>query len=649
VSQTRRLAAILAADVAGYSRLIGADEQGTLTRLKAIRSELIDPQIAAHHGRIVKTTGDGLLVEFASTVDALRCAGAVQAQMAERNAAAVPEGRIEWRIGIHQGDIVVEDGDIFGDGVNIAARLEGLAPPGGVCVSARVQEDVAGKIDLTYEDLGEQQLKNIARPVHIYAVRSTAAASTLRDASPTEPARARRFVNPQHVVIAAALIGVIGIASAAWWIWPQRNVPAAAVPAASPKSPPGSASVAIPRLSFVVLPFENLSRDPDQEYFADGITDDLTTDLSRISGSFVIARNTAFTYKGKAVDVKQIGRELGVHYVIEGSVRRAGDQVQVNVQLIDVETGAHIWADRFDTDRTNLTEAQSEITGRLARSLNVELMRDVGRRIDREREVNPDARDFVMRGWAAWYRPRSLAHTQEAQRAFEQALALDPRSVDAKIGLATVLAVTIANGMSNSVPQDQARAEQLLLEALDRDPDQSTGRYAMAVLRQTQSRLAEARIEAEKAIGLDQNFALAHHSLGQTLLFMGQPEAAIPQEETALRLSPHDPVVFGFYQGLGACELVLGRIDDAVDFFRKARAANPQLWGMHLWLAAALGLKGDLDEAKAALAESLRLNPRVDSLAHLRAQRPYLANAPFWALLEKTYVVGLRRAGFPDE
>jgi adenylate cyclase len=443
MTATRRLAAILAADVAGYSRLIGADEQGTLTRLKAIRSKLMDPQIAAHHGRIVKTTGDGLLVEFGSTVDALRCAGEVQAQMAERNAAAVPEGRIEWRIGIHQGDIVVEDGDIFGDGVNIAARLEGLAQPGGVCVSARVQEDVAGKIDLRFEDLGEQQLKNIARPVHIYAIRPTTGASPLLDASPPEPARTHRFASRQRAVIAAALIAVIGIASAVWWAWPQRGGPAVAIPTAGPPSPPALASAAVPTLSFVVLPFENLSKDPDQEYFADGITDDLTTDLSRISDSFVIARNTAFTYKGKAVDVKQIGRELGVRYVIEGSVRRAGDQVRVNVQLIDAETGAHLWADRFETDRANLAEAQNEITGRLARSLHREIVQNVGRRIEQEKAVDPDSRDLVMRGWALLWRPVSLANREEARQAFERALAIDPRSIDAKIGIASVLVFNI--------------------------------------------------------------------------------------------------------------------------------------------------------------------------------------------------------------
>ena len=549
MSQTRRLAAILAADVAGYSRLMGADEQGTLTRLKAIRSELIDPQIAAHHGRIVKTTGDGLLVEFASTVDALRCASKVQAQMAERNAAAVAEGRIEWRIGIHQGDIVVEDGDIFGDGVNIAARLEGLAQPGGVCVSARVQEDVAGKIDRAFEDLGEQQLKNIARPVHVYAIRPTAAASTLLDASPTELARTDRFVSRQRAVIAAALIAVIGIAGAVWWAWPQRSIPAAVVP---------TESVAAPRLSFVVLPFENLSRDPDQEYFADGITDDLTTDLSRISGSFVIARNTAFTYKGKAVDVKQIGRELGVHYVIEGSVRRAG-------------------------------------------------------------------------------------------KTFEQALALDPRSVEAKIGLGAALAANVGNGWSSSVKQDEARAEELLVDALGRDPNSSMAHFGMSALRGAQNRLAEARAEAEAAVALDHNNANAEVILGIWLNRLGRPQAGIPHIEKGILLSPHDPHIGLWYFSLGHAHLLLNQVDQAIDLFRKASTANSRMGSIHLFLAGALGLRGDLDEARAELAESLRLKPDINSFAAQRAAFPANTNPEYWALAEKTVNLGLRRAGFPEE
>jgi TolB-like protein/class 3 adenylate cyclase/Tfp pilus assembly protein PilF len=654
MASTRRLAAILAADVAGYSRLMEADEEGTLERLKTLRREVIDPKIKEHYGRIVKTTGDGLLAEFGSTVDALRCASAVQAELAERNATAVPEDRIEWRIGIHQGDIVVEDGDIFGDGVNIAARLEGLAPPGGVCVSARVQEDVAGKIDLAFQDLGEQQLKNIARPVHVYAIRPSAAGSTLLDASP-----AGWSSRLGRAIVGAAAAVVLVVACLAWWLWPaatfQGGTPADRATASATPMPavPAATSIAqpllAPRLSIVVLPFANLSNDPDQEYFADGITDDLTTDLSRISGSFVIARNTAFTYKGKPVDAKQIGRELGVRYVLEGSVRRTADQVRVNVQLIDAETGAHVWADRFDTSRVNLPEAQNEITARLARSLNVELLRDASRRIEQEKTVDPDARDLVMRGWAWWYQPRSLANTQEARQAFERALTLDPRSVDAKTGLATAFVTFVGNGWSGSVEQDQARAEELLRKALERDPDQSKAHYAMAALRQTQHRPAEAQIEAEKAIALDPNYTFAHYILGQTLLFMGQPQAAIPHIEIALRLSPNDPNIFLYFWGLGVCQIVLGDVDRAIDFFRRAQAANAAHWVAHLWLAGALGLKGDINEAKTALAESLKLNPRIDSLAHYRAQFPYVADSPIWALLEKTWVVGLRSAGFADQ
>src|SRR6202162_5848590 len=298
----RRLAAILAADVAGYSRLIGEDEDGTLGRLRSVRAEVIDPRIAEHRGRLVKTTGDGLLVEFASVVDALRCASEWQQAMAGRNAGIADAERIEFRIGINVGDVVVEDGDIFGDGVNVAARLEALAEPGGICVSARVQEDVAGRLDLTFDDLGEQSVKNIVRPIRAYALTADAVAALPR----------------ADTTVA------------------QRPTAPSAVPSTAP------------RLSIVVLPFINLSDDPKQQYFVDGVTEDLTTDLSRIAHSFVISRNTAFTYKDKPVNAKQIGREVGVRYVLEGSVQRSDNQVRVNAQLIDAETDVHLWAERFE-------------------------------------------------------------------------------------------------------------------------------------------------------------------------------------------------------------------------------------------------------------------------------------------------------------
>jgi len=605
MNQTRRLAAILAADVAGYSRLMGVDEEGTLERLKALRRELLDPKIAEHHGRIVKTTGDGFLVEFASVVDAVRCAVEVQQAMPERNTSVAGDHRIELRIGINLGDVIVEGDDLYGDGVNIAARLEALAEPGGICISRVVREQVRDKIPYSFEDMGQQRVKNITRPVRTYTMGPAALASLPAVVAPVKP------------VISNSEVG-------------------------EPVAPITS------RLSIVVLPFANLSNDPEQEYFADGITGDLTTDLSRIADSFVIARNTAFAYKGKSVEAKQIGRELGVRYVLQGSVRRSGDHVRVNVQLIDAESGAHLWADRFDTDRANLSAAQDEITGRLARTFNLELVKDAGRRIEQEKAVDPNARDLVMRGWAWYYRPRSAATIQEAQRAFEQALEIDPRSVDARIGVAAILVVALANGWSNSVHQDQARAELLLLEAVESDPRRSMAHFALGILRRFQNRLTESRIEHETAIGLDHNNARAFHQLGLTMMLLGQAEAGIPYIEKAIRLNPHDANIADPYWALGTCHLFLGHVDQAIDLLRKARAAYPRLWYVHRDLAGALGLRGDLDEARAALAKAIELKPEMNSLAWLRAY-PGASDRQYWALYEKTVAVGLRRTGFPDE
>jgi len=631
---------------------LGADEEGTLARLKAHRRELVDPKIKEHRGRIVKTTGDGMLVEFPSVVDAVRCAVEMQRGMVDRNAEIPEDQRITFRIGVNLGDIIVDGDDIYGDGVNIAARLEALAEPGGICIARVVRDQIRDKLPYPFEDMGEQSVKNIARPVRAYAMSADAVASTQLVAAPVQPTPARRRVRSRPVAIAASVVAVTAIGIVAWWAWPNRNSQTVSVqaPAASrPQIPPVVASNPVPRLSIVVLPFANLSNDPEQEYFADGITDDLTTDLSRIVGSFVIARNTAFNYKGKSVDVKQIGRELGVRYVLEGSVRRIGDQVQMNAQLIDAESGAHVWADRFDTNRTKLAEAQSEITGRLARTLNLELERDAGRRIEQEKTVDPDARDLVMRGWALWHRPYSTASSQEAQKTFERALEIDPGSVDAMIGIATILVINVADGLSSSSQQDLARAGQLLAEALERDAHRSIAHYAMGMLRRDQNRLAEARIEFETAIALDRNNNGALRQLGLVSIYLGEPEAGIPYIEKDIRLNPHDPFIAISYWGLGASHLFLGHVDQAIDLLKHARAASPRLWSMHFWLAGALGLKGDLDEAKVALAESLKLKPEMNSLAWRRASSPLNANPPYWALQEKTLNVGLRRAGFPDD
>jgi TolB-like protein/class 3 adenylate cyclase/Tfp pilus assembly protein PilF len=594
MAATRRLAAILAADVVGYSRLIGSDEQGTLARLKMIRAELIDPSIAAHGGRIVKTTGDGLLAEFGSSVDALRCALETQAGLRERNAGLAPNSRIELRLGIHQGDIVVEEGDIFGDGVNIAARLEGLADPGGICVSARVQEDAAGKLDVAFRDLGEQQLKNIARPVRTYAVGA------------------------------------------------ERHFSASGKPADP-----------VPLISLVVLPFTNLSPDPEQEYFVDAITDDLTTDLSRITNSFVIARSTAFTYKGKAVDVRQVSRELGVRYVLEGSVRRVGDRIQVNVQLIDGLTGSHVWADRFDTDHRDLAEAQSHITARLARTLYFELVKDVGRRIEQEHAAHPDPRDLVMRARALWIQtsPSDTRARAGIIDLLEGALILDPASVDAGVVIASILVSDIADGLSSAVEQDEARAERLISEALERNPNHSEGRRVMGHLRRVQGRWAESQVELETAIALDPNDSAAIRQLGLTLLLQGKPEAAISHFERAIHLEVRHRYMFNGYANLGRCQLFLGRIDEAVESFRRARTLAPGIWYVHLELAAALGLRGDIEEAQSEITEVLKIKREMSSVAQWRAiaVTQGFGHAQFQALREKTSYAGLRRAGFPEE
>jgi adenylate cyclase len=600
MTQTRRLAAILAADVAGYSRLMGADEEGTLERLKALRRELVDPKIAELHGRIVKTTGDGLLVEFASVVDAVRCAVELQQAMPERSTGIAACNRIELRIGINLGDVIVEGDDLYGDGVNIAARIEALADAGGVLVSNTVHDHVRDRLPFVFEDLGEQQVKNITRPVRVFAL-SAAAVTALPPVAATTRAR-------------------------------------------DPMTP-----LQAPQLSIVVLPFANLSNDPEQEYFADGITDDLTTDLSRISESFVIARNTAFTYKGKSVDVRQIGRELGVRYVLEGSVRRTRDQVRVNVQLIDAETGAHLWADRFETDHADLAEAQDAITGRLAQTLNLELVEAVGRRLEQERTVDPNSRDEVMRGWAWYYRPMSIGAVREAQRAFERALETDPHSIDGRIGVASILVRKVAEGWSSARHEDEASAEQLLLEVLERDTNRPSAHYAFGMLRRVQNRLDEAVVEFKTTIALDRNHARSFFRLGQTLMFLGRPEEGIPHLEKAIRLNPRDPNIARPFGILGQAYFLLGRFDQGLELLRHAVAANHRMWWLHLVLAGALGFKGDLDGAKSALAESLKLKPEVNSLAQWHAHMPWVTDPRYMRLTEPTLYLGLRYTGFPDE
>jgi adenylate cyclase len=596
MASTRRLAAILAADVAGYSRLMGADEEGTHERLKAHFGELVDPKIGEHHGRIVKNTGDGMLAEFASVVDALRCAVEVQAGMTKRNTSAPADERIEFRIGIHQGDIGIEDNDIFGDAVNVAARLEALAEPGGICVSARVRGDAAGKLDLAFEDMGQQQLKNIARPVRVYALRLEGVADPLRSSMPASPL---------------------------------------------PSSP-----AAAPRLSIVVLPFANLGSDPEQQYFADGITEDLTTDLSRIAGMLVISRNTAFTYQGKRVETRQIGRELGVRYVLEGSVRRSGNRVRVNAQLIDAETDAHLWAERFDRDTEDLFALQDEVTGRIAIALNLELVSaEAARSAD-----HPDALDFILRGRALSSTPPTTENYAEAIRLYECALTLDPQSVEAQALLAKALAARAMDGLTNSAEADITHAERLVWEALAVSPRSPLAHYARGQVLRAQGRCEEAIPEYETALASNRNWVEALANIGRCKFLIGSIEEAIAAQEQAIRLSPRDPQLGIWYLRIGQAHLLQSRIDEAILWFDKARTANPRLPFVRAFLASAYALKGETKRASAELAEARGLSGggRFLSIAHSKTVFDF-GVPKVRALYEATYFAGLRKAGMPEE
>ena len=485
MSQTRRLAAILAADVASYSRLMGADESGTLQALKAIRAELIDPTIAAHSGRLVKTTGDGLLVEFSSVIDALRCATEVQTSMAERNASVPADKRIEFRIGVHQGDVVIEDDDIFGDAVNIAARLEGLAEPGGICVSARVRGDAAGKLDLAFEDMGQQELKNIGRPIRAYRVAM------------------------------------------------ERRADAADEPAPLPL--PDKPSIA-------VLPFANMSGDPEQEYFADGMVEEITTALSRIRWLFVIARNSSFTYKGQAIDVKQVGRELGVRYVLEGSVRKAGGRVRITSQLIDALTGTHLWADRFDGSLEDVFELQDNVAITVAGVIEPTLQVAEAARSAQRPATDATAYDLYLRALAAFF-PVTREGVITALKCIEQAVAIDPHYAPALAWTAVCHLRLISEGWVEQPEAHRAKAIDLAHQALQAgESDPGVLANAALVLAQFGEDIEVMTGLIDRALTLNPSFARGWFRSGLIRIYAGQHDLAIGHLETSMRLSPRERI-----------------------------------------------------------------------------------------------------------
>jgi len=640
MSETRKLAAILVADVVGYSRLAGADEDRILARLRALRSDLIDPTIAVHHGRIIKRTGDGSVIEFRSVVDAVRCAIEVQHAMVERNAGVASDKRIDFRIGIHLGDVVEEaDGDLMGDGVNIAARLEGIAAPGTICLSEDAYRQVKGRLDLAVTDLGPTQLKNIAEPIRAYLLQVGVPAQAKPNPQRRPSAPIARGLFTRWPALAAAVI--VALVAAGAYAWHAGLAPRLLGASAEDKL-----KIA-PRLSIVVLPFENLSGDPEQEYFADGITDDLTTDLSQLPDAFVIARNTAFTYKGKAVDAKEIGRELGVRYLLEGSVRRLGEAVEVNAQLISTETGAHVWADRFAGERSKLGELQAGFVARLANSLDVELVKAEALRTIRERPNNPDAVDFWMRGTAILAsNDFNKSASDDAEKLFERAHALDPKYEPAMTFLAIVLAVRADNHWSEDRAGDVARAEQLLSSAEALEPDSTWVHWAKGYIHAMKGEWRPALTETEMAIADDRNNARAYGNAGLYKMNLGRSQDGIVDMETALRLDPHSADAPLWQSRLCYLRAHLGQWEKAIEQCETAVAAKPDDNGSLADLAAAYAWAGHDKEAKETAAKLRARDPKfiqgIDTYIDAHDDPTYKAEMA--RLLE-----GLRKAGMTEE
>ena len=618
MTETRKLAVILAADVAGYSRLAGADEEGTVSKLRALRQELIDPAISANRGRIVNTAGDSILIEFASAVDAARCAIDVQRAMTIRNADFMPEKRIEFRVGIHLGDVMVEsDGDLMGDGVNIAARLEGICKPGGICLSRAAYEQVKGKIDLAVSDLGEQSLKNIADRVRVYALE----VGKPSQAKPTKPAAPKQ--RSILLLLGAGIVALIVVAGGTWYfLGANRTAPVDAA-----------------HLSIVVLPFTNLSGDPSQDYFADGITENLTTDLSRIRNSFVIARNTAFTFKGKNIPVKEISKELGVRYVLEGSVQRDQNHVRVNAQLIDGKTGAHLWADRFEEDMADVFKLQDQVVARLANTLGSELVKAEAEKSTHS--GNPDAIDLTMRGWAILNQPQLVSDKDSLAKAlglFEQALKLDPNNVDALVGAAAAERYDFIYSGMDEKPGQITKIEELLANAIRIDPTNARAYVVRGLIYVITKRTKEAAEAAQNAVRLNPNYASAYAQLAMDEVTPAELPLAIANIDQAIKLSPRDPEMGRWHWIKGRTFNYMGRYQDAIREEQAALDSGFSNWPVYLHLAVAYAFLDRQSEAEAAVAQARKLNPKL-TIKWLRRR----IDVP------EVYFEGLRKAGLPEE
>ena len=621
MGETRKIAAILVSDVVGYSRLTGADEDRILARLRSLRSDLIDPTIAVHHGRVVKRTGDGAIVEFRSVVDAVNCAIEVQRAMVERNAEVAPDKRIEFRIGIHLGDVVEEsDGDLMGDGVNIAARLQGVAKPGAICLSEQAYWQVKGRLDIKVSDLGAVKLKNVAEPMRAYVLEVGAPPEARLPANRAKQVASKRRMGSASLAAAIAALLLLAVAGG-WYILNGR----------APKP------VEAAHLSIVVLPFANLSGDPAQDYFADGVTENLTTELSRIRNSFVIARNTAFTFKGRNVDAKEIGKELGVRYVLEGSVQRDQTRVRVNAQLVDAVSDAHLWGDQFEEDLADTFSLQDHVVARLANALGYELVRAEAARGARSK--NPDAMDLAMRGRALLARQPPTKDDNRAARAFfEQALQFDPNDPDALAGSAATYAADFRYGWTSSEIDYEAKIIGQADRAISLAPDATYAFLPKASYLVLTQHWSDALGVADAGLAVDPNFAALYAARGVAENSLGRVEQAKSNLQLAMRLSPRDPGSGFWHVQLGDVALNAGQLDLAIDEYHRAIDLGFRTFIPYGNLAAVHALQGKEGQSKAELAEALRLKPDL-------TMKWFVAHAPNLPKLFEGY----RKAGLPEE
>jgi TolB-like protein/class 3 adenylate cyclase/Flp pilus assembly protein TadD len=639
----RRLAAIMAADVVSYSRLMGVDEIGTLNKLKAHRRELIDPAIVAHRGRIVKTTGDGILVEFASVVDAVACAVAIQRGMLSRNTEIPDEKLIIFRIGINVGDIIIDGDDIFGDGVNIAARLEALCEPGGLCISRMAHDQIRNKLSLPFADLGEQSVKNIAQPVSVFGLAAKDIAALPEEELPRAPDTAKPAVETappprrRAVLFAAAAIVIVIVAGSAWFVrqhgWPL-----------------GGSGASPERHSIVVLPFTNLSGDSEQAYVGDGLTAKITTDLSRAAGLFVIAATTANTFRDKQINVQQVGKDLGVRYALQGNVQRSGEKIRINAQLADTSSGGQLWAETFDGDRSDLFALQDQITSRIANSIGREIVVAAARESE-TRKTDPKASDLLLRAVALTTKTRSLENLQQQEKLFREILVLDPNSVDAMAQLATCLLNqrrVFINVLGPQVAEEKVKeGYSIALKANELDPANALTYEALGMYFTFRRDLAQAIAAFQKGIALNRNHMHFYDGLARVSIISGEPKKAIEYAEQALSLDPRGPQITTSMIFLGVGHFFLGHDDLAIEWLEKARAENPKNPNVLSHLAVAYAKKGDLAKAKATAAELFRIAPnfRLSNLGFYPFPSSPEAYKKLW---REVYMPAANKAGLPE-